>query len=122
MPPFYGNDYNELFDAYGLELCPDEEVAEMNIDDLEDYRGKAIKEFFNWIMMISAPGLRFTGPGPQIILQVAAFDLRLFLIELADQLDSGWGYHGPVFRGIAQVEDDWSMLQIAVPLITCMWS
>lgn len=119
---FDGFDFTELYTVWNLELCPDEEIAEDDPENLIDYPAKAIQEYLDWVLKISMGGLRNTGYGPQRILQETAFDLRLFLIALADDLDSGWGYHGPVFRGLSQVEDDWSMIQMAVGLIPSMWS
>lgn len=115
---FDGYDYTELFDAYGLELCPEEEIAKENPEDLTDYYAKAIQDYLEWVAMISMGGSRCAGPGPMRILSETAFELRCFLVALSED---GMSYHGPLWRGLSEVEDDWSLLQIAVILVPCMW-
>lgn len=108
-------DYGQLFDLLELELLPVEEANEDGYDEetLLDFTELAVKEYYNYLFKFDLYNIQ---DKPEFVAGVKL--LRKLLSDLSKDSHS---YFGNVWKAMSEIEDDWSMLQISLPLIGHMW-
>jgi len=102
--PFQGWDYLELANAWNLYI-PD---ANSNIEDHEPIKWFLEKILRNYIN------------GKTRITKKVASDLRVFLSKLGD-VDNVVGNEYPMWKGMSEIESDYNLIRLSIPLIGYMW-
>jgi hypothetical protein len=109
--PFIGWDYMELADKWGVFLPDFEDSSPYYLADY-DYIKLYLDEFVFKFNM-KGRGDRLTRVG-----RAAARDIREYCAVLADGYH---GYAGAVWKAISEIEDDYTTLQIFLPLLGHAW-
>jgi hypothetical protein len=98
--PFNGWDYTELAEAWNLYIP----VWPMD-DKLIEYYLEGLFRNYN-------------GNKPTRPMRKAAKDIRLFLTELSKSKIS---YQSPMWKGMSEIKDDFTLIQMTIPNIGYMW-
>lgn len=53
--------------------------------------------------------------------KIIARDIRLFLTRVLSQ-GINVGYWAPVWRGLLEIKDDYTLIQVTIPLLPYMWT
>lgn len=108
-------DYEQLFDLLELELLPKEEDDENGWDEetLQSFEGIAVKEYYQYLFKFWPFKLE---EKPEFVAGI-----KLLRRLLSDLGESDTSYHSGVWKTMSEIKDDWSLLQLAVPLIGHMW-
>ena len=100
--PFDGWDYIELAESWNLYI-----PTSIGIED---------HLFIKWYL----GGLfnNYNGQAPTRPMKKVAKDIRLFLTELAK---SEISYMTPMWKGMSEIKDDFTLIQMTIPNIGYMW-
>ncbi len=102
-----GFDYRSLADLWGVELG----------DGMCDWI--PVRKFLRGVLQDHFVNVAcFTHDACQCRLSVIAEDLRVYLRTLSK---SKMSYCGPAWAGLSRVKDDYTLIQLAIPLIGSMW-
>ena len=116
---FQGYDWEELFEAYGLDFLP-EDLDENGYPKWDAITGdrklQIIKEYLEWVLSTDISSTSKT------ILPEAANILRQFLTALAKDGMSKANGLDTIWDGMAHCNSDWDLVAISVPIIGFMWS
>jgi hypothetical protein len=118
---FNGFDYTELIEAYGLDYLPGEE-DDLNFDDT-----LPIKEYWEWLLFDFTSKCKEwdwhkAQKAQHECMAEAADILRKYLIALAMDPWSDTKGFKPLWLGMAQMDCDHNMLNIARRIVGHMWS
>lgn len=107
--PYDGWDWVELCKAFNIPCYDVSELLGMDYDE-----SLWLKCYLQSVMRHCQP---WEG-GKNFVLHRTAFEVRTFLKELATD---GHTYLGPMWKGMSEIEDDWSLISMFVQICDSAW-
>jgi len=108
---FDGYDFVELIDCWNIDIS--DKIIEDNALPIQEFLTDVWRKMYGFREAENEKNQRYA--------KKIADDLRRFLAKLAKE-DDGMGSYAPVWKAISEINDDYSLFQIAIPLIGYMWS
>ena len=101
--PFDGWDFMELAEAWNIHVPYDSMGVITDADGIVMYLESVMKSY--------------DGNESTRCMKKCAKDIRIFCIGLS----KGWGYDGPLYKGLSEITDDWTIISYAMKLMGNMW-
>ena len=111
--PFDGFDFTELADAWNVCAFDKDQIS----DNVEDWRHSIDSDSIKFYLRNVLKG--YDGGDPSFVMRKTAKDIRIFATELAD---CDFHHHGPLWKGLASIEDDFTVISMTIPLVAYMWN
>lgn len=110
--PFRGYDFMELAEAWNVYIGDEFWIAGVGRYHVLYSDADVIAVYLKEVCK------KYDGCEPTRAMRKHAKDIRIF----TKALSQGMTYDAPLWYGMSKIEDDWTLLQYAIQLMSCMWT